>query len=508
MKVPGHSGLSRLRVLVLAAISGASVMVIELAVGRMLTPVFGGSIEVWGAVIAVTMAGLAGGYAVGGWLADRRGGALAQQAAIAGAVLMAATPLLRGPTLRVFADVSTGWGTLAAASVLLLPPLVALGMVSPALVRTLAVDATVGRETGGVYAVSTLGSMAGALVAGLWLLPVLDVNRVVFGAALSLALAAAVGSPRQGGLAAVLVGGLASWGGLTTQGLPAVRMADGSQLSVVAKEPSPFGEVRVIEQGHRRHMLTNGVDQGGLDLRSGQSAYAYARHLVGLVPLYVERSQPKVLLIGLGPGVIATDLESRGAHVDSVEIDPVVARVAKRWFGFEGTVHVEDGRRLLRRSTARWDVIVVDAYLSGSPPSHLFTQEAFRSYRDHLEEGGLVLLNVIGNDRDPAQAPALHAVLSTAATVFQTAEAWPDPGQADGAATRNYYVVATHGSRRPGGFPTAAVPRAFREGEPIVAQHGLVLLDNGRSLETLIVATAGHVRRLTSARLPLTIRVD
>jgi len=182
--------------------------------------------------------------------------------------------------------------------------------------------------------------------------------------------------------------------------------------------------------------------------------------------------------------------------------------VARQWFGFEGSAQVEDGRRMLRRSAARWDVIVVDAYLSGNPPSHLFTQEAFRSYRDHLEVGGMVLLNVIGNDRDPAQAPALQAVLSTAASVFRTAEAWPDPGQSEEAPTRNYYVVATDGVRRSPGPDLSAVPLAFRRGDPILPWEGRLLLDNGRSLESLITATAGHVRRRSASQLPLRIRVD
>jgi spermidine synthase len=481
-------------------------MVIELAVGRMLTPVFGGSIEVWGVVIAVTMGALAAGYAVGGWLADHRGAALAHRAALAGALFMTVTPLVRGPILRTFADASTTWGTLGSASLLLLPPLVALGMVSPALVRTLAQDGSVGRETGRVYAVSTLGSMAGALLAGIWLLPVLDVNTVVLGAALLLSISAAWGAPRLGAglVLLVLYTGWQAWPG---RELPAVEMPDGSLLTVVAREPSPFGEVRVIERGHRRQMLSNGVDQGGVDLRSGRSAYAYAVNLVGLVPLYRSQSDPQVLLIGLGPGVIATDLEARGWDVTSVEIDPAVVRVAQTWFGFEGQVHIEDGRRFLRRSDQRWDVIIVDAYLSGSPPSHLFTKEAFESYRAHLTEDGLVLLNVIGNDQDPAQAPALRAVLATAATLFDTVEAWPDPGQSEQGPTRNHYVVATDLSRRPS-VSDVRVPLAFRKGQPILAQDGRLLTDNGRSLDTLILATARHVRRQTSADLPLSIRVD
>ena len=60
--------------LALAMVAGAAVMVVELGVARVLTPVFGGSITVWAIVIATTMLALAMGYAVGGYLADRFGG--------------------------------------------------------------------------------------------------------------------------------------------------------------------------------------------------------------------------------------------------------------------------------------------------------------------------------------------------------------------------------------------------------------------------------------------------
>ena len=52
--------------LALATVAGAAVMVVELGVARVLTPVFGGSITVWAIVIATTMLALALGYAVGG----------------------------------------------------------------------------------------------------------------------------------------------------------------------------------------------------------------------------------------------------------------------------------------------------------------------------------------------------------------------------------------------------------------------------------------------------------
>ena len=51
--------------LLLAGVAGAAVMVVELGVARILTPVFGGSITVWA---------LAAGYAFGGRRADVSGG--------------------------------------------------------------------------------------------------------------------------------------------------------------------------------------------------------------------------------------------------------------------------------------------------------------------------------------------------------------------------------------------------------------------------------------------------
>jgi hypothetical protein len=52
-------GLTRIAALLLAALSGSAVMVVELGVARILTPVFGGSISVWAIVIATTMLALA-----------------------------------------------------------------------------------------------------------------------------------------------------------------------------------------------------------------------------------------------------------------------------------------------------------------------------------------------------------------------------------------------------------------------------------------------------------------
>jgi predicted membrane-bound spermidine synthase len=487
--------VNRAAAFLLATVAGAAVMVVELAAGRMLTPVFGGSIEVWAVVIAVTMAALAAGYALGGSLADSRGGTtVAYRAAAFGALMIALMPLARAPILKLFADLSTASGSLGAALFLLFPPLMSLGMVSPALVRSVASTDSVGRATGRIYAISTVGSMVGALLAGLVLLPSWPASWVLFGTAGVLALAVVPGSARVGVAAVLVAGSLAGWRALAPPPLPSVTPDHGPPLEVVARVPSPFGEVRVVERGSHRIMLTNGIDQGGIDIRTKKSAYGYSRNLVALIPAYLRRPAQRVLLIGLGPGVVSTDLRARGMHVDSVEIDPAVVQVAREWFDFDGPVVVEDGRRMLRLSDDKWDVLIVDAYLSGNPPSHLFTVEAFEDYQRHLEPGGLVILNVVGNPDDPRQRPALDAVLATANAVFETAEAWPDRGQSADYPIRNIYVVATD--------------VAGDRDAPISAGTGSILSDAGQSIQPLLAVTARHVRLHGAKYLPIEIRVD
>jgi hypothetical protein len=93
-----------LRVAVL--IGGASVMVVEILGSRVLAPVFGTTLHVWSALITVTLAALAIGYAVGGRVADRRPGLgplMMVMATAAGTLLLA--DLITKPVLRA----ARGW---------------------------------------------------------------------------------------------------------------------------------------------------------------------------------------------------------------------------------------------------------------------------------------------------------------------------------------------------------------------------------------------------------------
>jgi hypothetical protein len=56
-------------------------------------------------------------------------------------------------------------------------------------------------------------------------------------------------------------------------------------------------------------------------------------------------------------------------------------------------VHHEDARPYLRRTSARYDAIMVDVYRQPYIPFYLVTREFFELARDRLNPGGVVIVN-------------------------------------------------------------------------------------------------------------------
>ncbi len=148
-----------------AFVTGAVVMALEILGSRLLAPVFGNSLFVWGALIGVILAAMSSGYAFGGWISDRLPGGqvLAGLLLFSGAwtflIAWASQPILF-KVAGVIED--PRWGPCLAATVLLAPPAFGLSGVLPAMLRLAVSDLNyLGRHTGRMIALSTVGSLAG-----------------------------------------------------------------------------------------------------------------------------------------------------------------------------------------------------------------------------------------------------------------------------------------------------------------------------------------------------------
>jgi len=400
---------------------GAAVMVVEILGSRVLAPTFGTTLHVWSALITVTLAALAIGYAWGGRIADKRPGLstlMIVMALAAAAILLA--DLITKPVLRAAYGAGMVTGTFVAATLLFLPALLLLGMVSPMAVRAAADKQHLGQSVGNLYALSTLGSVAGSLAVSLLLIPNLSVHVALAATAASLAIVpfCYLITRRQWAPAAILLAAACLSAAST------VLASDQSDSEIWYKNepyrvteriPSSYGDLVVSDHNGARYLFLNGVQQGSL--RGNQSAALYA---YGLQRLCTVKGMPKNALIwGLGAGVFARALAEAGVDVTVLEIDPMSELVARKYFGLPSQVKViiGDARTETLKLAHKYEVIVLDAFSGDTPPFHLLTREAFEGLKERLEPGGLIVANIVGSVSGPG-SKVISSVISTMEPIF------------------------------------------------------------------------------------------
>jgi spermidine synthase len=151
--------------------------------------------------------------------------------------------------------------------------------------------------------------------------------------------------------------------------------------------------------------------QGAMDMiRPERIILEYPRAMLYLLQRHV--SDPgRVFIIGQGTGTIASHLS--GCDVIIAEIDPLVAEISRRFFGYtRDSVRIGDGRTLLEQEKPKsLDGIIVDAFSEQGTPSHLTSLGFFQLAAERLDEEGILLLNLFGRGAEDAWIAALTATL-------------------------------------------------------------------------------------------------
>ena len=466
-------------------LSGAALLSVELAASRVLAPYFGNSLFVWGALIGVVLAGLSAGYAVGGYLVDRRPSARLLLGALAlGGVAVLAVPLVDEHVLGwiVRADPGPRLNPLLAAIVLFGPASLLLASATPIAVRLRArtVD-TLGGTAGNLFAISTFGSITGTFATAFFLIPELGTEEVLgicagtlFAAVGVLALgdrrlvvaaaavAAAAGAVALTNVTAPRAGETLSeteaqnWSPLFRQrgyGYLDTRDPDATVeqpgLKVLFAEDTRYHRLSVVQDATTRYLRFDNSLQSAMYTREPfRTRYRYTDlfHL----SLAYNRDAKRVLYVGLGAGSSPKQMWRAfpDVQIEVVELDPRVVDVAHRYFALPRDprlrVHVGDGRRFLAADARRWDAIVIDAFFADAIPFHLVTREFLELAQSRLAPGGVIVTNVIGA-LDGVGSRLFRSIYRTYKTVFPAVLVHPAilPGDRGDAAYRNLILVAT-----------------------------------------------------------------
>jgi spermidine synthase len=480
------------RIQLVAAVVGAASLGAEIAAARLLAPWFGASTIIWANTIATVLVALSAGYWVGGRLADREPTLAGLSKVVLGAAaLLAVVPFVAGPFLRVSVEaldrVEAGAfvGSLLAVLILVATPVLLLGAVAPYAVRlSVRTVEEAGRVAGRLYAISTLGSLAGVFLAALVLIPLVGTRRTFLTFALALALVAVPALGRRFVLAPLAVAALLA--------IPVGTVKATGGARVIWESETEYQYARVVREidGERRLELNEGY--------AVHSVYRPGAFLTGdywdemLVLPFAARAQPPraVAILGNAAGTTARAFGHffPRTRVDGVEIDGELSDVGRRLFDLHGPnlhLHTADARPFLRRADRRWDLVVVDAYRQPYIPFYLATREFFAEVRDHLAPGGIVAINV----GHPERSDRLEKVLgATMADVFGTV--LRDPSQ-----RTNVMLVGTDAPasaerlraaapRLPSELRALAAATAARLGERLAG--GSVYTDDRAPVEWLI----------------------
>lgn len=323
---------------------------------------------------------------------------------------------------------------------LLIVPAILMGVAFPSLLNLLnRVRAQAGESVGSIYAVNTLGSIVGSLLAGFVLLQWLGSYGLLrIGAIINAALgvvffAGLIPAERVsqklavwGTFAVVLVAALlmpSAWDVRNLTRGTYVYFSAGWMADKVlsSHEDVQGGLTTVVQNGPNRTLLTNGKFQGN---NSGEVG-AQVRFV--MIPALFTRAFDRALVIGLGTGnSLKTLAEFPFKRIDVAELAPSIVSAARNWFtdvngdvmDRDPRVHlsITDGRNHLLLSQDHYDLISIEItsiWISGE--GDIYNKEFYELCKSRLTQQGVLQQWVQVHHMKPRD---LFVVLNTAAKVF------------------------------------------------------------------------------------------
>lgn len=219
-----------------------------------------------------------------------------------------------------------------------------------------------------------------------------------------------------------------------------------SKEYIVFLEPSPFGNVAVTRKprhdaGFKKELYISQREM------CDSEAWDSERDLARLAMFDWREDDLHVLNIGLGCGFTAQEVlrSNKGAYLDIVEINPVVARATASYFSEENgnilenpRVHLvlRDGIEHLQEGGKKYSRILIDIEEPTIIHSSAFyTKEGFGLVKNRLKEGGIFGLWSVD------QKETSKIIWNTLKSVFREVKVFPIAGQVVFLASDNPLVV-------------------------------------------------------------------
>ena len=161
---------------------------------------------------------------------------------------------------------------------------------------------------------------------------------------------------------------------------------------ILYEKESNFHKISVVENEIGRFLHYKDTYQAGIvdtDVYKGNIPYIN----YFLIPYLINPNIKKILLIGMGTGIIVNQYEqifSRLEKIDVVDIEENILEIAKKFFNFKQTekfnFHLQDGIVFLNNTKQKYDLIVADVASNEGIDSRFCEKEYLLSVKKHLKK--------------------------------------------------------------------------------------------------------------------------
>jgi len=423
--------------------TGAVVLSLELLASRILTPFFGVSLYIWTSILSVTLIFLAIGYQFGGWITSKMDSRYYEELfffiPFVSSVFILISTLTYPILLPGLINLNLLVGCFIGSSLLLAIPLVLMSSLNPILISIIKNkdDQSSDSKSGFVLFISTIGSVFGVIFTALVLIPNLTnfssfILNAMFLIIYNLIIYFFIGYNSFKKLKKLfLFLNLILFFFLLTiffykkdylNYFTSTKDEKNNSYTIVYESPSFYGNLKVVD--FRPNNLNDTshyifYQDGTMLNQVEKNGYSFSTYTYVLDALSQLSSRGDALVLGLGAGMNVKTLSSRGYNIDVVEINPKVLTIAKKFFKYEDVkakFFFEDARTYIRKCKKKYDLIIVDLFLSDGIPEHLITKEFFKDLNNCLTNDGIIVSNSI---MDFTNELALNTILSTYGSVFK-----------------------------------------------------------------------------------------
>ena len=387
---------------------GALGMVLELVAARILSPYVGSSNLIWTTIIGIMLTSMSIGYWLGGKIADKKPDInILSLFILCGAFFTSIIPMWETTLVKPLSEISSQlvFVAIVCSAVVFGIPSFILAMVSPFAVKL--EDKThedIGKTSGKISSLSTIGSIVGTFVAGFLLIPNLGVRMLILIVTLVLFILAFIMFDKKDiKYCACMLLCLITLLGLNYYGKV---VFDKNNPDIIEDVDSEYSRIwiknlSVGETNYKTMQVDTGFESYiNQETNEMGATYLYYYDLFD----YFNKDAKSTLMIGGAAYTYPTYYLNKyqDKTIDVSEIDEKMTELAVSDFGLDIEnprlkIYHQDGRSFLNNTENKYDTILIDAFKGLNAPFELTTYEALQKAKNALNDNGMVITNIISS---------------------------------------------------------------------------------------------------------------